>query len=106
MAAVSVFGGLGGPGHTLPTAHGGMFLTREGAPLRSPGDMAVTHLRRVRYVSSPTRQAEEDYAIFFQVCRQLTATRSARAGRRAALRNDGGRRGWHREGRIGWTRWR
>jgi hypothetical protein len=69
---VSVFGGLGAPGHTLPTAHGGMFLNRENVPLRSPGELAVSELRRVRYTVSPTRQGTEDYAIFFQVCKELS----------------------------------
>ncbi len=72
LASISVFGGLGAPGHTLPTPHGGMILARENVPFRSPGDIAVTELRRVRYVLSPTRQGEEDYAIFFRVCKQLS----------------------------------
>jgi hypothetical protein len=72
LAEVSVFGGLGAPGHTLPTPHAGMFLAREDVPLRSPGDLAVTELRRVTYVSSPGRQGERDFAIFFQVCEELT----------------------------------
>jgi hypothetical protein len=72
LSFVSVFGGLGAPGHTLPTPHGGMFLSRENVPLRSPGEVAVTELRRVRYITSPTRPGTEDYAINFQVCKQLS----------------------------------
>lgn len=71
LSSVSVFGGVDGPGHTLPTPHGGMFLARENTTLRSPGDIAVTELRRVRYAGSPTRQGHEDYAIFFQVCKEI-----------------------------------
>jgi hypothetical protein len=70
--SVSVFGGLGAPGHTLPTPHAGMFLARSDVPLVAPGDLAVTELRRVRYLSSPSRPGFQDYAIFFQVCRELT----------------------------------
>lgn len=69
---VTVFGGVDGPGHTLPTAHAGMMLARENVALRSPGDLAITTVRRVRYKSSPTRQGEEDYAIYIQVCKELT----------------------------------
>ena len=29
LSSVPVFGGLDAPGHVLPTAHGGLFLTRE-----------------------------------------------------------------------------
>jgi hypothetical protein len=69
---VTVVGGLGAPGHTLPTAHAGFALARAGVPVQSPGDLAVTDIRRVTYVASPTRQGERDYALFFQVCEELT----------------------------------
>ena len=47
LAYVSIFGGVGAPGHTLPTAHGGMFLARENVPFRAPGDIAITLWRVV-----------------------------------------------------------
>jgi len=68
---VAIFGGVDAPGHTLPTAHGGLFFTHGGVTLRSPGDIAVSSLRRVRY-TSPDAPTEEDYAISFQVCDELT----------------------------------
>jgi hypothetical protein len=71
MALVSVVGGLGAPGHTLPTAHSGIILAREGAPVTVPGDMEVRELRRVTYVSSPTREGETDYSLNFRACRDV-----------------------------------
>jgi hypothetical protein len=68
LAGVSVFGGIDAPGHTLPTAHGGIFVTRANVMVRAPGNMAVTSLRRARYLSS----GQEDYAINFQVCEAVT----------------------------------
>jgi hypothetical protein len=70
--AITVFGGFGAPGHVLPTAHGGMYLARTGVTLRSPGAIEVTQLRRVTYVSSPTRQGVTDFAIEYRACREVT----------------------------------
>jgi hypothetical protein len=72
LASVAIFGGVDAPGHTLPTGHGGMFYTHAGVTLRAPGDLSVTQLRRVRYTGPDVPPGEEDYAIFFQVCRELT----------------------------------
>lgn len=72
LASVAVFGGVDAPGHTLPTDHGGMFYTHAGVTLRAPGDLAVTQLRRVRYTGPDVPPGQEDYAIFFQVCRELS----------------------------------
>ncbi len=36
IEAIPVFGGLGAPGHTLPTAHTGFHLLRVGAPVVAP----------------------------------------------------------------------
>jgi len=69
---ITVVGGLGAPTHTLPTAHAGMYLARAGVPVRAPGAMAVTGLRRTTYVVSPNRQGEQDYAVEFRVCREVT----------------------------------
>jgi hypothetical protein len=70
--AITVIGGLGAPGHTLPTAHAGVYLATEGALVHAPGDMQITGLRRTRYLVSPVRQGEEDYTADFQVCRQVS----------------------------------
>jgi hypothetical protein len=74
LDAVAIFGGVDAPGHTLPTDHGGLFFTQdqENVTLRAPGDLAITSLRRVRYTGPEVPPGEEDYAIFFQVCRELT----------------------------------
>ena len=72
LAAVAIFGGVDAPGHTLPTDHGGLFFTHGGVTLRAPGDITVTDLRRVRYTGPDVPQGSEDYAIFFQVCREVT----------------------------------
>src|SRR5262245_24061297 len=72
IQAISVVGGLGAPGHTLPTDHSGIYLTTPGTPVRSPGELQVTTLRRVRYVTSPTRQGATDFALEFAVCRDVT----------------------------------
>jgi len=69
---IVVFGGLGAPGHTLPTAHAGMYLLNEGAAVSSPGDLQITQLRRTRYLVSPNRQGREDYGVLFQVCREVS----------------------------------
>ena len=69
---IAVFGGLGAPGHTLPTAHAGFGLGTEGAQVFSPGNIQITRLRRVRYLVSPNRQGVEDYATEFQVCREIS----------------------------------
>lgn len=72
LSFVPVVGGMDAPGHVLPTGHGGLFLTREDVPLRAPAAMTISHLRRVRYTGPDVPPGEEDYAIFFQVCRGLT----------------------------------
>ncbi|HSL69796.1 MAG TPA: hypothetical protein VK864_06110 [Longimicrobiales bacterium] len=69
---IAVFGGLGAPGHTLPTAHAGFALRTEGAQIFSPGNIQITRLRRVRYLVSPRRQGAEDYATEFQVCQDVS----------------------------------
>jgi hypothetical protein len=72
IEAIPVFGGLGAPGHTLPTAHTGFYLLRVGAPLVAPAAMQITGLRRVRYLVSPNRQGVEDYTIEFRICREVS----------------------------------
>jgi hypothetical protein len=71
FSALTVIGGLGAPGHTLPTAHSGFYLSREGAPIRSPGEIQVRAIRRTVYRVSPTRQGEADYALNFGICRDV-----------------------------------
>jgi len=71
VALIVVIGGLGAPGHTLPTAHSGLMLAREAAPVASPGRIQIDEVRRVTYVSSPTREGERDYALFFSVCEDV-----------------------------------
>ena len=72
LASVPVFGGMDAPGHVLPTPHGGLFSNRAGVPLRAPGDISVTRLRRVRASGPSVPPGDEDYAIFFQVCNEIS----------------------------------
>jgi hypothetical protein len=69
---ITVVGGLGAPGHTLPTAHAGFYLATEGAVVRAPGAMRIMKLRRTTYVSSPNRQGKTDFSADFQVCKQVS----------------------------------
>jgi hypothetical protein len=50
VSHIVVVGGFGAPGHTLPTAHSGFSLAREGAPVVAPGPIQVKEVRRVTYV--------------------------------------------------------
>lgn len=68
---VAALGSLGAPGHTLPTAHSGFLLNRVDVPVTTPGALQVSRVRRVTYVSSPTRQGELDFAVFFSVCEDV-----------------------------------
>jgi hypothetical protein len=72
IVSVAIFGGMDAPGHVLPTPHGGLFSDRANVPLRSPGDLAVTRLRRVRSTGPTVPLGAEDYAIFFQVCNDVS----------------------------------
>ena len=72
LVFVPVVGGVGAPGHTLPTDHGSLNLDGEGITLRAPGDMVITSIRRGRYTGPDIPPGREDYAIYFQVCRELT----------------------------------
>ncbi len=71
LGGVSVFGTIDAPGHVLPTPHVGLFLNEERVPFLAPGDLKVTQVRRVTYLTSPTREGETDYALFFGVCRDV-----------------------------------
>ena len=72
ISSISVFGGLDAPGHTLPTAHAGIFLRTEGATVFAPSDMQITKVRRATYVASPNRQGKTDYSTQFNVCKQIS----------------------------------
>ena len=71
LRLIAVVGGLGAPGHTLPTAHSGFGLARENVPVSSPGRIQIAKVRRVTYLSSRTREGERDYAVFFDVCEDV-----------------------------------
>jgi len=66
---VTPIGGLGPPGHTLPTDHVGFYLTGTGITLRSPSDMTIREVRRTTYLASPFRQGESDYSVTGALCR-------------------------------------
>ena len=69
---IAVVGGLGAPGHTLPTAHTGFILATEGASVSAPGAIQVLSVRRVRATPLGGGTQREDYAVDFQVCREIT----------------------------------
>ena len=69
---ISVVGGLGAPGHTLPTAQAGLILITEGATVYAPGEMQITELRRTTYITSPVRQGKTCFTADFQVCQQVS----------------------------------
>ena len=69
---VDVIGRLGAPSQTLPKGHTGAMLNSENVPVVAPGDISIDRLRRVRYLESPNRQGDEDYAIFYSVCQDVT----------------------------------
>ena len=69
---ISVVGGLGAPGHTLPTAQAGLILITEGATVYAPGEMQITELRRTTYITSPVRQGKTGFTADFQVCQQVS----------------------------------
>jgi hypothetical protein len=72
IAWVDVIGRLGAPSQTLPKGHTGAMLNTMGTPVVAPGNITIDRLRRVRYLASPFREGEEDYAIFFRVCKDVT----------------------------------
>jgi len=69
---VGVTGGLGAPGHTLPTPQAYLYLSAEGAAVHAPGPMQITRLRRTTYITSPRRQGKTDFTAEFQVCQQVS----------------------------------
>ena len=70
--AITVLGGLGAPGHTLPTDHTGIYLLTEGATVLAPGAMQITGLRRTTYITSPSRPGHTDFTADFQLCAEVT----------------------------------
>jgi hypothetical protein len=72
LNAITVIGGLGAPGHTLPTAHAGIYLARPAVNVSSPGNIEITRLRRVTYLTSPLRQGATDYAVEYRICQDIT----------------------------------
>jgi hypothetical protein len=68
IASTSVIGGFSPPAHTLPSDHGGVYLNGRGVPLRAPGPLVLTSIRRTRYLASAFRTGAEDYALDLDVC--------------------------------------
>lgn len=72
IRSVPVVGGVDAPGHTLPTDHGAFFIDGSEIPLRAPAGLTVTALSRGRYSGEGIPPGTEDYAIYFQACKELT----------------------------------
>lgn len=64
-------GGLNPPGHTVPNDHAGLYVNTMGVTIVVPGDMRVKRVRRSRYLVSPVRQGQADFAIYFDLCRDI-----------------------------------
>lgn len=71
LRAVPVVGGVDAPGHTLPTDHGAFFIDGTNVPVKAPADMTIIGLGRVRDLDG-SAAGLEDYAIYFEVCRELS----------------------------------
>jgi hypothetical protein len=56
----------------LPTAHAGIYLARPAVNVSSPGNIEITRLRRVTYLTSPLRQGATDYAVEYRICQDIT----------------------------------
>lgn len=69
---VDVIGRLAAPSQTLPKGHTGAMLNTQNVPVVAPGDLQIDRIRRVRYLASEMRQGEEDYALFYSVCRDVS----------------------------------
>jgi hypothetical protein len=68
ISSATVIGGFSPPAHTIPSDHGGVYVAGQGVPLRSPGPLTITSIRRTRYLSSPFRAGAEDFALDLNVC--------------------------------------
>lgn len=84
MASAGALGGLNAPGHTVPNDHAGLYVNAMGVPIVVPGDMRVKRVRRTRYLVSPFRQGQADYAIYFDLCREV----EGQLGHLTTLRSD------------------
>ena len=72
ILAATPIGNMGPPVHTIPTDHVGFYITGTGVPLSAPGALRVTTVRKTRYLTSPFRAGQSDYAIYATVCRDVT----------------------------------
>jgi hypothetical protein len=70
----TVIGPFSPPGHTLPSDHGGVYVQGQGIPLRAPGPLTLTSIRRTRYLASTFRTGGEDFALDLNVCDDVRVT--------------------------------
>jgi hypothetical protein len=68
IAFATVLGPFSPPAHTLPSDHGGLYLTRKDVPLLAPGNLEVTAIRRTRYLASSIREGAVDFALELRAC--------------------------------------
>lgn len=68
ISAATPVGNLGPPTHTIPTDHAGFYLIGIGIPLSAPGALRITTVRTTRYLTSPFRMGQFDYAIYGNTC--------------------------------------
>jgi hypothetical protein len=68
IASTTIIGSFSPPAHTLPSDHGGIYLTGQAIALRAPGPLTLTSIRRTRYLASSFRTGAEDYQLEANVC--------------------------------------
>jgi hypothetical protein len=61
-------GWMGPPTHTIPTDHGGFYITGTGITLSSPGPFHITGVRTTHYLMSTFRGGQSDYSVNGNVC--------------------------------------
>lgn len=70
VAPIGIMAPVGGS--PLPKGHTGFMLNTADVTVMAPGDLYVSSIRSTTYLSSPTRPGYTDYAVFFDVCREVS----------------------------------
>lgn len=73
LSELTPLGNLNPPSHTFPTDHFYFYVdqARGAQAIVSPGDLTLTVFQSTRYVVSPFRQGEADYALTLQPCDEV-----------------------------------
>ena len=68
IVSITALGWMGPPVHTIPTDHGGMYITGTGINLVAPAAARITSIGQTRYLISPFRQGQSDYKVTAKLC--------------------------------------